>query len=183
MPNKHPIKSLPSAAFLRECFTYNSVTGDLRWRIRSRKHFTTNLGWSSWNAKYAGTKAGYVDKKHRYRVIDINRRHCLAHRVIWKWVTGKDPTEEIDHIDMDRDNNRWKNLREATVTQQQYNKRRRKHGAKQTKNGKWMARITMDGKRQYLGLFTTLGEASAAYEAAARQIHGEFYRSPNRMER
>jgi hypothetical protein len=30
-----------------------------------------------------------------------------------------------------------------------------------------------------LGSFNTKEEASAAYEAAARELHGEFYRKPN----
>lgn len=42
--------------------------------------------------------------------------HVALSRVIWYWVTGKFPERGlvIDHVDRDPSNNRWKNLRKCT---------------------------------------------------------------------
>jgi hypothetical protein len=40
----------------------------------------------------------------------------------------------------------------------------------------WQARITLDRKSRYLGCFATREEAARAYDAAARELHGEFAR-------
>mgnify|MGYP006373925873 FL=1 len=45
-------------------------------------------------------------------------------------------------------------------------------------SGKWTAFVAANGKLNYLGTFTTIGEASGAYEAAAKKLHGEFYVEP-----
>ena len=41
---------------------------------------------------------------------------------------------------------------------------------------KFQARIVLNNKRKYLGVFTTTEEAHAAYCAAATELHGEFAR-------
>jgi hypothetical protein len=42
-------------------------------------------------------------------------------------------------------------------------------------NDRYRAQIHVSGKQQYLGYFDTIAEASAAYEQAAKELHGEFY--------
>jgi hypothetical protein len=111
-------------------------------------------------------------------------RRYQAHRIIWKWVTGEDPPWEIDHKDQDRANNRWVNLRRATDSEQQWNRGLRKSNTSGWRGvhwqRKWKAAILVNGVRRYLGRFATAEEASAAYEVAARKLHGEFYRPQRR---
>ena len=106
-----------AVARLREFFDYNSRTGELRYRPnRARKWFKSKRLWSSWNAQFGGKLASF---KHGdgYRCVAVNQRSYLAHRVIWAMMTGEWPKEEIDHINQDRADNRWSNLRAASRTQ------------------------------------------------------------------
>ena len=102
------------------------------------------------------------------------------HRHILSW-----PTIHVDHINRDGLDNRRANLRLATGAQNQWN---RKTGINNTTGAKgvaifnnrgkifYRARITLHRKRISLGLFETVEEASAAYEVAAKEMHGEFAR-------
>jgi hypothetical protein len=105
-----------AVARLREFFSYNPDTGELRYRAgRKRKWFKSDRLWLSWNAQFGGKIASY---RHGagYQCVTVNQRHYLAHRVIWAMTTGKWPKEEIDHINGDRADNRWSNLRAASRT-------------------------------------------------------------------
>jgi len=158
---------LPPAEYLRQRLDYNPETGELRWK--SGKQMRQRIGGP------AGSRG------HRYIRIEINSHRCLAHRVIWKWMTGEDPPSDIDHADRDGFNNRWTNLRLATRKQAVWNRKMPRRvdlpcGVMTAPRGKWRARIMIDGVRKHLGTFSTVAEAAAAYEAAARELHGDFYR-------
>lgn len=103
------------------------------------------------------------------------RRWVITH-IIWKLMTGEFPTMVIDHIDGDRQNNRWSNLRHVSQSVNLQNK----HGPQSnnklgvqgvTKMGKkYIARIKTGGKQKHLGSFSTPEEAGAAYQAARLPI-------------
>jgi hypothetical protein len=66
----------------------------------------------------------------------------------------------IDHINNERLDNRKSNLREATNSQNQMNRKNKPTGVSFHKlSGKWRARITKNQKEIYLGLFSTEDEA------------------------
>ena len=131
----------------------------------------------------AGDQAGAVDARNGYSRIHINGRLYLAHRIAWLYVNGEWPADEIDHIDMNRSNNRISNLREATKGENMRNKRaysNSKTGVKgvhwHKQHRKYAATINRDGKAKHIGLFATVKDAAAAYETAAIREHGEFRR-------
>lgn len=148
---------------VRELFDYDAITGALRWQ--------RNKGRA-----VAGSLAGYVTKDGHLRVKFDGREH-MVHRVVWLWVTGKWPELEIDHRDGCGSNNAWGNLREVTASVNRQNQRRPRadstlqmQGVKRHCN-KFKARITVNGRQQYLGLFDSAADAHAAYLAAKRQLH------------
>jgi hypothetical protein len=180
MSKREPIKILPSVEYLRTCFTYDPEQGELRWKSRPRNHFSDQRSWGIWNTKNAGTKAGSTNPG-RHREVGVNRVNYMEHRVIFKLMTGAEPPESIDHIDGNPLNNRWSNLRPATHQEQKWNVKLRSdntsgyRGVHRMKK-KWSARINIHGEYRTLGCFATPEEASSAYELAARELHGKFYR-------
>ena len=176
------IKPLPPVEYLRECFDYDPLTGELRWRQRPREHFVNLRAYKIWNTRYASTIAGAI-KSTGYYHVTLYRQYYLVHRIIWKWSTGEEPPPTIDHIDRNRTNNRWNNLRLATQSQQSQNAclfSNNNSGFRGVSwhrlRKKWRATIGIDGRHHHLGLFVTIEDAAAAYQAAAREAFGEFYR-------
>jgi hypothetical protein len=111
-----------------------------------------------------------------YKVIYIDGKQYLQHRVIWKLITGEWPKHEIDHEDQDKTNNCWLNLREATRAQNSQNKKVRSDSKLQVKGvvyqfGKYRAHITVNGKTMHLGYFLTLEKAAAARKEAELRYH------------
>ncbi len=105
-------------------------------------------------------------------------REYRAHRIIWEMFNGPIPEGMlIDHIDGDTLNNRIENLRLATRQQNNANSVSR---VKDMPKGvirvskRYRARIYINGKYTSLGMFDTIEEAEAAYNAKAKEIHGEF---------
>lgn len=135
----------------------------------------------------AGMAAGSVNMNGYLLVgikVDGKKTSALfyAQRIIWKWMTGNEPVDQIDHIDGDKLNNRWSNLRAASRRQNLYNSKLRKDnpsGAKgvgQAVNGKWIARITVNGEQRYLGRYSTFEQAAETVQQARISLHGEFGR-------
>lgn len=92
-------------------------------------------------------------------------------------MTGCDPSGEIDHRDRNRKNNKWKNLRVATVSQNRENTAsagKLPRGVAQHRNSRFYGQITKAGTSYYLGAFDTAGEAHEAYKEASLRLHGEF---------
>lgn len=151
---------------LKSIMEYNPETGDFV-RIKT----------TSANAK-KGSIAGCKDTYGR-TVIRINNTLHYAHRLAWLYMYGEFPKELIDHIDMDKGNNRLENLREANKALNAQNKKspqsNNKTGFLGVSYAKWAklyrASIHVDGKTKRLGYFKTAEDAHAAYIEAKRSIH------------
>jgi len=157
-------------AELKNRLFYDPETGEFRWLVSS-------------GGVRAGSVAGGVDKKTGYRRIRALARKYLAHRLAWLYMTGEWPAAEIDHRNLNRDDNRWRNLREASHAENMRNTPRRSHNTSGVKgvdfhksSQKWRARINVNGRSLSLGYFNNIGEATTAYANAAAEHHGEFAR-------
>lgn len=108
----------------------------------------------------------------------------LAHRLIWLMMTGHHPSGEIDHINGDRLDNRWVNLRDVTAFDNARNQGERKDNTSGcrgvTRNGAgWMARISHDGVRYGLGTFRNKADAIHTRKCAEEYL--EYH--PNHAKR
>lgn len=167
---------LPSKDILWELLHYDPIGGELRWNRRTGER--RRIGRH--NALFAGNIAGNIGS-NGYIVLEMQGRPTLAHRIIFKMMTGLDPTI-IDHIDRDRTNNRWANLREVTHKQNQANRCARKGRTLPKGVGRhrdrFRAFITIDGAYVHLGTFDTPQEAASHYHMAARNYFGASYFAP-----
>lgn len=154
-----------TAGRLRELLHYNPITGDFSWR-------------SFRNGKVAaGAKAGSVMSRTAYIAIGIDKKYYRAHRLAWLYVHGVLPDGDIDHIDGNPSNNAIENLREASESTNLQNQRKA-HKSNKTgflgvcrSQGRYAARIRVDGKELWLGRFDTPIEAHAAYIESKRKYH------------
>lgn len=161
-------------------------------RLREVFHYDKNTGFFHRKKKtgYKGRIGAIVGglKQHGYISIQIDRYRDYAHRFAWLWVTGKWP-KEIDHINGNRSDNRWINLREATRFQNNGNRKlafkyKNYHLPKgviqfKTKTGelRYSGRITIRGKQVWFSRKTTIQEAHKDYMTAAQKYFGEFARA------
>lgn len=141
---------------------------------------TGSLSWRD-----GGGDAGWLDQSNGYIRLMIDGIRLYAHNVIWFMVAGYYPDKkEVDHIDLDRANNRWDNFRKSSPTLQQANRGVQRNNALHTKGvsyckstGKYRADIRVNGKSVNLGRRPTIEEASELYARAAVEHYGEFART------
>lgn len=113
------------------------------------------------------------------------RSYIAGKRQFMHWIVaqraGIDLTNQIDHINGNKLDNRRCNLRAATHSQNQRNSGRRLDNTS-GRTGvhwcvhlqKWQARIQVDGKRVSLGVFNTKEQAVIARKIAVENHYGEF---------
>lgn len=172
------MKAKLTQKYLRECFDYRD--GELHWKMRPRRHFISTHRMNNWNSQHAGCRAGWFHKPTCRHHVAINTAIYKEHVLIWVWHHANWPKHDLDHIDMNKTNNRITNLREATRSQNFANKLKQANNTSGYKGvcwskaaGKWQVRV---GK-EYVGLFETVEEGSAAYLRRATERFGEFARA------
>jgi hypothetical protein len=183
-------KALPSPEVLRQLLRYDPDTGKLFWLPRAVDFFAgggaggAKVAAARWNKAYAGHETFRQRDTHGYPQGQILKSRHRAHRVIWAMQTGAWPEHEVDHVNGDRTDNRWQNLRLATHAENLRNMRRpsdNTSGAKgvsfKKDRGLWRAYITLNGRCRHLGYFANLTDASNAYAAASAELHGTFGRA------
>lgn len=176
-------KILPTPEQLRELLTYDPETGKLFWKERPIGLFASRRAFSAWNKRFAGQEAmSCVDEGYKTGCLFNSR--VRAHRIAWALYFGSWPKDQIDHINGDRSDNRICNLRESSNAENQWNTSVRSYSSSGLKgigrkgdSGRWMARISVNGERKYLGTFTTPEDAHRAFCEAAHKYHGEFART------
>jgi len=156
-----------SADYVKTILDYDAISGRLFWKEKIADKVVVG--------EEAGTSS------HGYKSVRINGKLYPAHRLIFAWMTGRWPKRHIDHINRNRSDNRWSNLRECTPHDNQGNRAVRKDsssglkGVKKNRNGRtFSARIVVNYKEVYLGNFRTKEAAHAAYMEAAEYHFGEF---------
>lgn len=158
-----------SNANITDQLHYDPETGKLTWKV-SKSGVTVGMEAGSLN------KNGYVH-------IRVMGKNYQAHRLIWLYVTGKLPTKHIDHINGIKNDNRWCNLREVSIYENNLNVGKQSNNTSgykgvsfYKKHKKWAAICSVKGKQNFLGFFNTALDASKAYIDFAKKHHGEFFR-------
>lgn len=165
--------------YLKECLYYNTETGIFTWKERPLKHFKTKRICNSWNKKMSYKIANSINNSGYIR-IGINGVRILSHRLAWFYIHGVWPKNQIDHVNGITTDNRLCNIREANNSENQQNLKKQNSNNKSSgflgvryhiRLNKFEARIKINGKLNYLGLFKTPEEAHEVYLKAKRELH------------
>ena len=172
-----------------ELINYDPETGIITWKSRTHDMFSSDSRYpvesncARWNTNYAGTVAGSLTK-NGYLIISVSKKRHYAHRLVYLLMTGDWPQTDIDHINGNKIDNRWVNLRLATRSQNNTNSGLRRDNTSGIKGvswypryGKWEAKICIDGKPTRLGYFNTIEDAASARAEAAKKYYGKFARA------
>ena len=168
-----------AAKDLHRGFTHDYISSLLRYDEES--------GWFYWKiSRSRGIKIGQragTKRTEGYRSIEIDGISFLEHRLAWFLVKRFWPPDRIDHKNLQKDDNKFLNLRLATHSQNLSNAPIYKNNTSGFKGvsfnssiGLWCAYITIDQKRRYLGNFDRSDDAARAYDVEAKKLFGEFAR-------
>lgn len=140
---------------LRRVLSYDSDTGEFKWLARISKK------------NRVGEQAGYTGSYVFIRLYGILYR---AHRLAWAIYYGQWPEKDIDHIDRNKPNNRIKNLRLVSDSENLFNTNLRPDNTSGHKGVSWSERDQVwrayisngSGKQIHLGLYKSMDEAISA---------------------
>lgn len=153
--------------YLKSRLSYDPETGVFIW-LRPYKTFM----------RYLGKRAGHIEACG-YRVVCIDRKIYKMHRLAFLYMTGSFPKLFIDHINRNKDDNRWINLREVTKSENGHNSNKvgvhecawKKDKLLKLPTGVskrsdcvgYLARIYINKKVKELGTYKTIEEARMVY--------------------
>jgi len=169
------MKPKPSISKLTELLAYDPHTGKVTWR-------SNRYGYRKSLRAAKGDEAGTI-LSLGYRSIQVDGVGLLIHRVAWALHYGEWPNGDVDHVNMDKLDNRIVNLRIASRAQNMSNRSHTKRntlkakGVELTRTGRYAVKIWKNYKRYHIGTFDTLDDAKAAYLAKAKELHGAFSRT------
>ena len=166
---------LPYYEKARELLNYNPNTGELTWKesTKGRGHVHKKgdlVGCINGNGYYTTSVTLYKKSKA-----------LQCHRIAWFIYYGYLPNN-IDHINMDRVDNKIANLRDCTNQENMMNRKSFRGSSSKYKgvsfhkrDKKWTAQIRFKGKLRHLGYFDLEADAHKAYERASKEMFGDFH--------
>lgn len=173
---------------LKELITYVPGTGEFFWNELPEGHGYHNMPAMHWNNQFAGkhvgnspsrTKSGYT-----YLTVFICGKHYKAHRIAWKWMTGEEPPEKVDHHNRNGLDNRWVNIRDGSGKTNDWNRSRQYNNTSgysgvTFREGKWRAVLCANNTKKHLGTFENKEDAIDVLKKARADLgfsgdHGQF---------
>lgn len=155
---------------LRSFFYYNQNTG----RMYKKKKV------GSRGRQVGGYDVGNGSLRNGYHHIGINGKQYIFHRIVWLYMEGFFPEFDIDHINGNKADNRWMNLRHVSRSCNLQNCTTAKNNISgytgvwfDTQCGKWVAKLMVNGKTCYLGRYDNQLDAAIA-RIAGEEWHPDF---------
>lgn len=147
---------------------------------------THQAGWRDPNVEDNGKilKVGVSGYRIKYPCVGLThnkkRKSHWIHKLVWDhFGDGRDPKKLnliIDHIDENRNNAKIDNLQLLTHRQNISKSKIRTHipiGVEVRGNGRYAARIVINGQTKHLGSFGSIKEASQAYQNKLKEVENE----------
>ena len=147
-----------------ECIEYDKETGLFRWKRTGRGR--VKQGW------WQGTLAfnGYIR-------IQFMKKQYGAHRIAWLLTYGEWPSDQIDHINGIRTDNRIANLRSVNGLENNKNQRKTEKNTSgcvgvslDSRTNSWAAYVSVENRKRHLGRFKNFSDAVRAREIANTEL-------------
>jgi hypothetical protein len=139
-----------------------------------------NLYWKNHKYRALNSKQAGYTRTDGYVSVGINKKIYKAHRVIFMMFHSYMPLE-IDHINGNKNDNRIENLREVNHSQNCLNRKLRSDNVIKCKGVRWvqankayMVRVTINGKRKFLGYFKDFDLADLVASEARDLYYGKY---------
>lgn len=163
---------------LNAVLRYEPSTGNLYWKQRDESYFRHTSEPEriclAWNQRFAGKRALTAVSNKGYLRGMIFHKRAISHRIIWMMVHGE-VTDQIDHVNGDKSDNRLANLRPVNNQQNQKNRPRQKNNKSGVNgvswyksSGRWVSHIRVDGRLKNLGYFDCIAHAAMVRNQAER---------------
>ena len=167
--------------FSMKTLDYCPETGVFVHLKRTPDMFSTLRDCNKWNTRYAGKAAGRLKKNKNgksYRYVSLSNVSYLSHRIAWLMCFGELP-DCIDHINGDGGDNRLKNLRNVSISENSRNLKLFKNNISgipgvtlqpQCKSLRWTVNIQLDRVCHYLGIYDDFLTACAIRKSAENKF-------------
>jgi hypothetical protein len=154
---------------IKDYLRYNPDTGIFYWKVKRN------------NRTLKDSVAGSLDITEGYIKIKVDNKSYKAHRLAYLLMNGTFPKECVDHINNNKSDNRWCNLRLCCSSKNQMNVLLSKNNTSGIKGvhwkkqlNKWGVSIAINYKKFHIGYYEDIEDARIAIEAARKKYHGEF---------
>lgn len=152
-------------------------------RLKQVIHYDPDSGVFSWIVPRVGPKTrdnvagSYAGSK--YRFISVDGRRYMASHLAWLYMTGELPGFVIDHINQNKIDDRWCNLRRSDHSKNRANTGLRSSNTSgirgvhyDRKSRKWVMQIRCRD-RKYVSYHTTAENAAREYNRLSAELFGE----------
>ncbi|MBP3935112.1 MAG: HNH endonuclease [Pseudomonas sp.] len=147
---------------IKDLLSYDKDSGIFTWlKRRGSAKKGDHAGMVTWDGYI---KIGCLGKTYK------------AHRLAFLFMDGSIPDCDVDHVDGDRKNNSWSNLRKCNDFENQQNRKLSSHntsgytGVVKTSSG-WTAVIWAGGNKTHIGSFRSAEAAAIAYAEHKEKLH------------
>lgn len=120
-------------------------------------------------------------RSNKYLTVYYEGRNVYAHRLAFFLEEGVWPSDDVDHINGDKKDNRWSNLRKATRSQNLMNKSGKRV---LPKNVYWIERVSkyrvkfkIKGKMIDGGYWDNVVDATVMALLLREHYHGEYHKA------
>ena len=150
---------------VKKLFHYDAESGMLLWRNGNSRNV------KPWQEATSSNGHGYYNVK-------IDGKSYLVHRLIWLYVHGNFPEQDIDHKNRVRNDNRLCNLRDVSRTDNAQNISLPSHNKSghigvswYAKQNKWTVYVKVNKKNKWLGYYKNLDDAVAARKVGEKKYY------------